>query len=124
MLPVQVDAFYRSGASGVVISIASFALAAATVAWIVALLTESRLAALAASAVFVLNPNVVYLQATPMTEPLLLGLTTLSVALLLEWLDSDRRGAGLQTRTPAARAAGLKPRAANAPTTGDRKSVV
>src|SRR5438045_6448553 len=47
MLPVQVDAFYRSGASGVVISIASFALAAAAVAWIVALLTESRLAALA-----------------------------------------------------------------------------
>jgi hypothetical protein len=83
MLPVQVDAFYRSGASAVVISIASFALAAAAIAWIVALLTESRLASLAAAAVFVLNPNVLYLQATPMTEPLLLGLTTLGVAMLI-----------------------------------------
>jgi len=90
MLPVQVDAFYRSGSSAVVISIASFALAAAAIAWIVALLTESRLAALAACAVFVLNPNVLYLQATPMTEPLLLGLTTLGVAMLMSVGDPER----------------------------------
>jgi hypothetical protein len=32
---------------------------------------------------FALNPNVLYLQATPMTEPLLLGLLTLGVALLI-----------------------------------------
>ncbi len=31
---------------------------------------------------FALNPNVLYLQSTPMTEPLLLGLTSLGVALL------------------------------------------
>ncbi len=82
-LPVQIDAFYRTGASAVAMSIASFALATAAIAWIVMLLTESPAAALAAAAVFALNPNVVYLQATPMTEPLLLGLTTLGVALLL-----------------------------------------
>src|SRR5438445_273308 len=85
MLPVQIDAFYRTGASAVAISIASFAIATAAVAWIVLLLTESAPAALAASAVFALNPNIVYLQATPMTEPLLLGLTTLGIALLLVW---------------------------------------
>jgi hypothetical protein len=84
-LPVQIDAFYRSGASAVAISLASFVLATVSIAWIVLLLTESKPAALAASAVFVLNPNVVYLQATPMTEPLLLGLTTCSVALLIAW---------------------------------------
>jgi len=82
-LPVQIDAFYRSGASAVAVSVASFALATAAIAWIVLQLTESTPAAIAASAVFVLNPNVLYLQATPMTEPLLLGLTTLGVALLL-----------------------------------------
>ena len=88
MLPVQIDAFYRTGASAVAISVASFVLAAMSIAWIVSLLTESRPAALAAAAVFVLNPNLVYLQATPMTEPLLLGLTTLGVALLIRRLRS------------------------------------
>ena len=90
MLPVQIDAFYRSGASAVAISIAAFVLAAAAIAWIVLLLTDSKPAAVAASAVFVLNPNLVYLQATPMTEPLLLGLTTLGVALLIRSVRSVR----------------------------------
>jgi len=84
MLPVQVDAFYRSGASAVAISVLSFVIATAAIAWLVQLLTDSKPAALAATAVFALNPNVVYLQATPMTEPLLLGLTTLGVVMLIE----------------------------------------
>ena len=84
MLPVQIDAFYRTGASGVAISIVSFAIAAAAIAWIVQTLTGSAPAALAGVVVFVLNPNVLYLQATPMTEPLLLACTTLGVALLVE----------------------------------------
>ena len=45
-------------------------------------------AAVAAAAVFALNPNVLYLQATPMTEPLLLALTTVAVALLMRWCDA------------------------------------
>jgi hypothetical protein len=84
-LPVQIDAFYRTGASGVAISVASFAIAAGAIAWIVAALTGSAAAGLAGAGVFALNPNVLYLQATPMTEPLLLGLTLLAVALLLAW---------------------------------------
>jgi len=86
-LPVQIDVFYRTGASAVAISVASFALATAAIAWIVLLLTESAPAAVAASAVFALNPNVVYLQSTPMTEPLLLGLTILGAALLISWAE-------------------------------------
>ena len=57
--------------------------------------TQSSAGALVAAAVFALNPNVLYLQATPMTEPLLLALTTLSVACLLEWIDGGRRSASL-----------------------------
>src|SRR3954464_11591312 len=41
MLPVQIDAFYRTGASAVAISIASFALATAAIAWIVLLVADS-----------------------------------------------------------------------------------
>ena len=82
-IPVQIDFFYRTGASAVAISIASFALAVAAIAWIVDALTGSPPAAVVAAAVFAFNPNVLYLQATPMTEPLLLGLTTMAVALLM-----------------------------------------
>ena len=83
-LPAQVDWLYRTGAAAVAISIASFAVAAGAIAWIVLVLTGSVAAALLGSALFVVNPNVLYLQATPMTEPLLLALTLVAVALLVE----------------------------------------
>jgi len=82
-IPVQLDLLYRTGASGVAISVVSFAIAATAIAAIVLRLTASVVAAGVAAAVFVLNPNVLYLQATPMTEPLLLALLTLGVALLI-----------------------------------------
>jgi len=103
-LPVQVDLFYRSGASAVAISVASFAVAAGAIAWIVRALTGSAVAAAAATATFALNPNVVYLQSTPMTEPLLLATTTVAVAMLMAW-----------TRAPAATPATLVANAASGP---------
>jgi len=84
-IPVQVDLFYRSGASAVAISIAGFAIASGSIATIVLTLTNSAAAALAATAVFALNPNVLYLQSTPLTEPLLVALTTLGVMMLMAW---------------------------------------
>jgi len=90
-LPVQADVFYRTGASAVLISVLSFAIATSATAWIVGALTGSTAAAFAGAAVFALNPNVVYLQATPMTEPLLLALTTLGVALLIAYVHDGRR---------------------------------
>jgi hypothetical protein len=84
-IPVQIDLFYRSGASAVAMSIAEYAIAVGAIAWIVLRLTESRSAAVAATAVFALNPNVLYLQATPMTEPLLLATTTVAVAMVIAW---------------------------------------
>jgi hypothetical protein len=83
-LPVQIDRFYRTGASGVAISIASFAITTGAIAWIVLTITGSAFAAVAATLVFALNPNVLYLQSTPMTEPLLLALTTAAVAMLID----------------------------------------
>jgi hypothetical protein len=101
-LPVQIDLFYRTGASAVAISIASFAIAAAAIAWIVVTLTGSPLAAIAAAIVFVLNPNVVYLQSTPMTEPLLLATTAVAVAMLIAWCQSRRSSqVPLQARLPS-----------------------
>jgi hypothetical protein len=95
MLPVQIDLFYRTGLSAVAISILSFAVAVGAIAWIVATVTDSNLAGTAAALVFALNPNVLYLQSTPMTEPLLMALTLLAVAMLVRWcyVQADRRGA-------------------------------
>jgi hypothetical protein len=89
--PVQIDWFYRTGASAVLISLFSFVLATTAIAWIAGALTGSAAAALVAAAVFALNPNVVYLQATPMTEPLLLGLTLVGVALLIAHVHNGKR---------------------------------
>jgi hypothetical protein len=91
-LPAQIDWLYRTGAAAVAISIASYAIATGAIAWIVLALTGSVAAALLGSAVFAVNPNVLYLQATPMTEPLLLAITLAAVASLVD----ISRSAGLQ----------------------------
>ncbi len=84
-LPAQSDLLYRTGGSAVAISVLAFAIAAGSIAAIVLRATESTLAALAAAAVFALNPNVLYLQSTPMTESLLVATMTLAVAMLMRW---------------------------------------
>jgi hypothetical protein len=63
MLPVQVDFLYRTGAFAVAISILGNAVAATSIAWTVRALTSSMSGALLASALYLLNPNVLYLQA-------------------------------------------------------------
>lgn len=84
-LPVQIDAFYRSGFSGVAISFVAFLTAVASVAWLVLTATRSKAATLAAAVLLGANPHLLYLQATPMTEPLLIGLLCLGIALLYRW---------------------------------------
>src|SRR5688500_5437196 len=72
LLPTQIDLLYRTGAFGSMVSIAAFATAAWAAAHLVLALTGSALGAVVAGALLLLNPNLLYLQATPMTEPLLL----------------------------------------------------
>ena len=96
LLPVQIDACYRTGASAVALSVMSFGLMAYACARLTLDATGSRAAAFSGLAVVVLNPDVLYLQSTPMTEPLLLGLSVLSIALLSRWVDADATG----SRTP------------------------
>ncbi len=96
MLPVQVDAWYRSGASATAISIASMAVGAGALASFIVGRTGSVAGAAAGAALMMANPNVLYLQSTPMTEPLLFGVTLLSLASTADWLDrleSDSTGA-------------------------------
>jgi hypothetical protein len=89
-LPVQIDAWFRSGLSGIVISVVSFAVATGAVSWFVLAATGSRAAALLAALVLASDPDVLYLQSTPMTEPLLLAGLTGSLALTWRWLEHGR----------------------------------
>jgi len=93
-IPVQADLFYRTGASAVAISVVSYAITAGAIAWILLRLTASIPAAAAGAAVFALNPNVLYLQSTPMTEPLLLASITFAVALSISGVVGGRASWG------------------------------
>src|SRR5687767_6955249 len=84
-LPVQIDWMYRTGASAIAMSVAAFAITVACISAIVRKTTRSRTGAILAASLFALNPNVLYLQSTPMTEPLLFALTALVVLHLTEW---------------------------------------
>ncbi|MGE5358247.1 MAG: hypothetical protein ACM3NQ_04465 [Bacteroidales bacterium] len=98
LLPVQVDAWYRSGASAVALSVISFVVAAVAVGRLVLSVTGSPVAACFGAAVLALNPDLLYLQSTPMTEALLIALMVVSLSLTLDWLREqsgrNRRLAG------------------------------
>ena len=93
MLPVQVDAWYRSGASAVAISVLSMGMAAWALCSFVLHTTRSTIAAITAPALVLGNPDVLYLQSTPMTEPLLFGTTMLAVELTRRWAADDAESA-------------------------------
>ena len=96
LLPVQVDAWYRTGASGVAISILSIGLLVYSSARLILRFTVSPVAALTTVLVILTNPNLLYLQSTPMTEPLLLGLISLALLWIVEALDDGSRGRWLR----------------------------
>src|SRR5829696_3621042 len=78
LLPVQLDLFYRTGFSGVALSILSMGVATYACAAMVLRATGSRAGAMLSAALLAANPNILYLQSTPMTEPLLIALLMLS----------------------------------------------
>jgi hypothetical protein len=86
LFPVQVDAWYRTGASAIAISVLSMGLAAWALARFVLATTGSASAAAAGAALLMCNPNILYLQSTPMTEPLLIGTCLLAVQFTGEWI--------------------------------------
>ena len=113
LLPVQIDWMYRTGASGVAISVLSFALACYAIAHLVLRVTGSRSAATIAVAMFALDPDVLYLQSTPMTEPLLFGLVLLSISLVYDWVEVYATAGLPAVLSAEARSAKVEAREAN-----------
>ena len=85
-LPAQSDWLYRTGLFASLISVACFGITAYGLARLALLLTASRLAATVAVLLLMLNPNLLYLHTTPMTEPLLLAGVTVCTLWLCEWV--------------------------------------
>jgi hypothetical protein len=98
LIPVQLDAFYRTGASGVALSVLGFGVAVAGVARIAVQATGSPVAGLASACILALNPDLLYLQSTPMTEALLVALMVAAISFTIDWLGDpspgNRRRAG------------------------------
>jgi hypothetical protein len=97
MLPVQVDAWYRSGASAIAISVMSTGVTAWALARLVNGDVRSISAATAGAVMLLANPNLLYLQSTPMTESLLTATCLLAVVCTIEWVQN---GATLPPRRP------------------------
>jgi hypothetical protein len=70
------DEWWRSGIAGVVPSTAAFVLSAVFLFTAARRAFSSAAAGFAALALYTMNPNLMYLQATPMTEPLMLMFLT------------------------------------------------
>jgi hypothetical protein len=85
-IPVQVDILYRTGAFASIVSIICMGILTYATARLVLLATASQTGAVVSAALLVLNPNLLYLHATPMTEPLFLAATFLALVGLVEWV--------------------------------------
>ena len=80
LVPVQWDWAYRTGATGVAASILVLGWGLAALAGVLYRRTAFGRGRTRGPALVLLNPNVLYLQSTPMTEPLLIGAALLSLA--------------------------------------------
>ncbi len=98
-IPVQWDWNYQTGASGVAISVLAMAWGLGALARYLYRHTGSTWVALAAPLAALLNPDIWYLQSTPMTEPLLFGLSLACLLAVDDWIAApstrQARRAGL-----------------------------
>src|SRR6185436_13268570 len=88
ILPTQLDVFYRTGIFASLVSVASFTVTIWAAARLVIVLTGSAPGAITAAVLLAINPNLLYLQSTPMTEPLMLATVFVVLLWLSEWAES------------------------------------
>lgn len=91
MLPfIWVTPLYNNGFAGSIVSMASYVIATLYVYKIVFGLTKARIPAIAGMLVFALNPNILYMQSTPMTELLLFATILAMVYYVQKWIETER----------------------------------
>jgi hypothetical protein len=80
------DTLWRTGLAGSIFSMASFIISVVAIYKIVALLTKNRVAAFIGGLVFAANLNMLYLQSTPLTEPLYVALFSVTALFFLKYI--------------------------------------
>lgn len=91
MIPfVYFDPLWRTGIAGAIISAVAFITTSICLYKLTYLFTKSTLASVAASAALALNPNVLYMQSTPMTELPLIAFFMLSSYFFIKYLRDDK----------------------------------
>jgi len=88
LAPAQMGWAYRSGATAVAASILILSWGLASLALVLYRRTGSIGAAVVAPLAILLNPNVLYLQSTPMTEAILIGLSLVALRAVDEWAEA------------------------------------
>jgi cellulose synthase/poly-beta-1,6-N-acetylglucosamine synthase-like glycosyltransferase len=83
------DYLWHSGLAGACISFPCYLLSCVYIYLAARRVTESRAVSFISALLFVLNPNILYLQATPLTEMLLIALTTMACYHFLAWAQDD-----------------------------------
>ncbi len=87
---VYFDFLWRTGLAGSIVSGVAFIIASLYIYKLAKLLTKSSSASFLSSMVFILNPNILYLQSTPMTEMTLIVFFVLSSYFFISFLFDDK----------------------------------
>jgi cellulose synthase/poly-beta-1,6-N-acetylglucosamine synthase-like glycosyltransferase len=91
MLPfIWNDTLWRSGLAGSIPSMFCYVIAACSIFLAARRLTNSNLASFVGTMVFILNPNVLYLQSTPLSELACIATCTLACYFFLAWTQDDQ----------------------------------
>src|SRR5690606_27956968 len=91
MMPFSmVDYLWRTGLAGACVSVPSYVITALYIFLSIRQLTRHSMASYIGALVFMLNPNVLYLQATPLTEPLAAATITAACYHLLVWIQEEK----------------------------------
>lgn len=92
MVPlVKFDFLWRTGLAGSIISGLAFVVSSLCLYQLTLLLTNNRAAGLLSSLVFMLNPNVLYMQTTPMTELTLIAFFLLSTYYFVKYIKAQHQ---------------------------------
>ncbi len=87
---VYFDWLWRTGLAGSIVSGMAFIISTVYIFKLTHILTKHRVAALFAAFVFMLNPNILYLQSTPMTELVLIAFFMLSSYYFIIYLHDNK----------------------------------
>jgi hypothetical protein len=95
------DYLWSTGLAGAFVGMGAYVVATLYVYRLARLLTGSGMAAFIGSLVLLLNPNLLYLQSTPMSEPVLIATMAATIYYVVLWTQTDQTRHLLQAASAA-----------------------